>query len=123
MGISLGQTPTGIGNDGTSPVIISLVEDSPQARSTSIDVQFERLGKIDIGQNGCCGAQTLLVIELLLASVTPGAGSPLLSCILARHQFLQGLDYLHELGDILAIVSHEPKKALYLSDSGGVGHF
>ena len=30
MGLSLGQTPAGIGDDGISPVIMGLVEDSPQ---------------------------------------------------------------------------------------------
>ena len=38
MGLSLGQTPTGIGDDGISPIIMSLVEDSPQARLTSVSV-------------------------------------------------------------------------------------
>ena len=36
---------------------------------------------------------------------------------------MQGSGYLHEFGNQLAIVSCEPKKALELSDGGGVGHF
>ena len=41
-GLSLCQTPTGIGNDDFSSVIMSLVEDSPQARPASISVQFKK---------------------------------------------------------------------------------
>ena len=46
MGLSLCQTPTGIGDNGIGPVIISLVEHSPQARPTSISVQFKGLLKL-----------------------------------------------------------------------------
>ena len=87
MGLSLCYAPTGMGNDGISPIIMSLVEDSPQARPTSInvqfrrfckmslvedspqarptniDVQFKRLCKIGIGKNGHHGTQVLQVIK------------------------------------------------------------
>ena len=63
MVVNLGQTPTGIGNDGISPIVMGLVEDNPQARPASISVQFKRLGKIGIGQNGHCGAQMHQVIK------------------------------------------------------------
>ena len=49
MGLSLGQTPTGIGDDGISPIIPDLVQNSPQAITTSIGVQFEMLSKVSIG--------------------------------------------------------------------------
>ena len=51
MGLSHGQTPAGIGDNGISPVVTSLVEDSPQTRPPSNDVQFKRLRKIGIGKN------------------------------------------------------------------------
>ena len=46
MGLSLCQTPTGIGDDGISFVVMSLVEDSHQTRSASIGMQFKRLSKL-----------------------------------------------------------------------------
>ena len=109
MGLSLGQTPTGIVDDGISSIIMSLVEDSPQARHIIFSVQLERLGKISIGQNGFCGTQTLQFIKWLLEPVILGDGHPLLACILARHQFKQGSGYLCELGDKLATVPQESK--------------
>ena len=45
MGLSIGRTPTGIGDDGISPIIMSLVENSPHTRPTSIGVQFKKLKK------------------------------------------------------------------------------
>ena len=84
MGISLGQTPAGIKDDGIHPVIMGLVENSPWARPASIGVQLERLGKISIGQNVCCGAQMLQFIKWPLEPVIPGDGQPLLACIFTR---------------------------------------
>ena len=43
MGVSLGQTPDGIEDDGLHPVITDLSEDSSHARPTGISVQLERL--------------------------------------------------------------------------------
>ena len=63
VSLSLCLTPTGIGNGGIGSVIMSLVEDSPQTRLTSISVQFKRLGEIGIGKNGHHGAEMLQVIE------------------------------------------------------------
>ena len=51
MGLSLGQTPSGIGDDGIGPIIMGLVEDSPKTIPTSIGVQLEGLGKVGIGEN------------------------------------------------------------------------
>ena len=59
MGLSLGQTPPGIGDYGISPIITDLLEDIPQARPTSVSVQLERFSKVGIGQNVHCGAQML----------------------------------------------------------------
>ena len=56
---SLSQTPNGIGNDGIYTIIMSLVEHSPQARPTSISMEFKWTGEICIGENRCCGAQML----------------------------------------------------------------
>ena len=121
MGLSLCQTPTGIGNDGSSPVIMSLVDESPQSRPASISVQFKRLHKIGVGKSGCHGAQAFQVIKRLLAPVISGDGHPLLTCILARHQFMQGLGHLCKLGDELTIISCKPKKTLDFSNSGQGG--
>ena len=63
MGLGLGQTPVGIGDDGICPIIMGLVEGSPLAGPTSIGVQLERLGKVGIGQIGCCGVQMLQLIK------------------------------------------------------------
>ena len=122
MGLSLCLTPTGVGG-GISPIIMRLVEDMLQVRPTSIGVQFKRLSKIGIGKNGCCGAQALQAIKEPLAPVIPGGGHPFLTIVLAGCQFMQGSGYLDELRDEPVIVSHEPKKALDLSDGGGVGDF
>ena len=45
VGFSLCQTPTSISNDGISAIIMNLVEDSPQARPTSVSVQFKSFMK------------------------------------------------------------------------------
>ena len=118
MGLSLGQTPTGIGEDGIHPVIMDLDEDSPQARPASISVQLERFIKVSIGQNGHCGAQTLQLIKGPFAPVILGDGCPLLTCIFAGHQFMQGPGYMCKLGDKLVVIHSEPKKALDLGDCG-----
>ena len=55
MGLSLGQAPTGIGDDGISPNITGLVEDIPQARPACFSVQLEGPGKVTLGQNRHCG--------------------------------------------------------------------
>ena len=68
---SLCQTPIGIGNDGISTIIMSLVEDSPQARPTSVSMEFKRSGEIGRGKNRCCGAQMLQIIRELLTPVIP----------------------------------------------------
>ena len=81
MGLSLCQTATGIGDDSIGPIMMSLVEDSPQARPTCIAVQFKRLSKISIGKNGCCGAQTLQVVEGLPAPVVQSDAHPQFACI------------------------------------------
>ena len=92
-------------------------------RPTNIIMQFKRLSKISIGKNGPCGAQMFQFIEGPLAPAVPGDGHPLLAYIFARHLFMQGLGYLHELGDKLVIVPHEAKNVLDLSDGGGGGPF
>ena len=108
-GLSLCQTPTGIGNDGISPIIKSLIEGSPQTRPASISVQFKRLHKIGVGKNGCCGTQVLQVIKGPLAPAVPGDGCLLLTCVSTGHQFVQGLGYLCES----VIEPNEPKKAIF----------
>ena len=119
VGVSLCQAPTGVGNDSFGSIIKSLVEDCHQARLTSIGVEFKRPLKISIGKNRDHGTQMLQVIKLLLAPVIQGNCHLLLSHILTGHQFVQGLGYLHELGDELVVVPCKPKETLDLSDSGG----
>ena len=123
MGLILCQTPTNIGDDGISPIIMSLVEDSHQARPMSVGMQFKRLHKTGIGKNGCFGAQMLQAIKQPLAHVITGEYHLLLACVFAIYQLMQGSGYLCELGDEPVIVSCEPKKTSELGDGGGVGHF
>ena len=119
MGLSICQTPSGIGNDGIGPIVTSLVEDSPQVRPASVSVQFKRIHKIGVGKNGHCDAQVLQIIKGPLASVIPGDGHPHLTCVLARCQNVQRLEHMHEHRDEVVIVSCDPKKAPDLSDGGG----
>ena len=46
VGFSLCEVPTGAGYDSISTIIMSLIEDSPQTRPTSIGMQFKRLTKL-----------------------------------------------------------------------------
>ena len=46
MGLSIGQAPASIGDDGTSPVIMDVVEDSPQAGPTCIGGSLKDLAKL-----------------------------------------------------------------------------
>ena len=55
MVLNIGQAPTSIADDSIGPFIMGLIEDSPQARPTSICVQLEGPGKVGIDQNRCCG--------------------------------------------------------------------
>ena len=41
-GFSLCQTPTDMGYDSIGPIIISLIENSPQARPASFGMELER---------------------------------------------------------------------------------
>ena len=98
MGLSLCQTPTGIGDSSISPIFQDLVQDSPQDRTTSIHVQLERLSKVGIGQNGHCGAEMLKFVKGPLAPVIPDDGIPLLACIFIVCQFVQGPGICANLG-------------------------
>ena len=91
------QAPTGVGDDNIHTIIMNLVEDIPQARPTSIGMEFKRSGEVGIGKNRCCGAQVLWVIKGPLTPVIPCDGSILLVCILTRGQLVQGFNYLHNL--------------------------
>ena len=82
MRFSLCQTPTSVGDDSIHTIIMSLIEDSPQVRPTSIGIEFKRSGEISISKNRCCGAQALQVIKGLLTSVIPHDSHFLLACIL-----------------------------------------
>ena len=59
MRFSLCQAPAGIGDQSVHTIIMSLVEDSPQARPAHVGMEFKRSGEICIGMNRCCGADTL----------------------------------------------------------------
>ena len=78
---SLCQTPTGIGDDGISTTVRSLVEDSSKTRPKSISMEFKRSGEIGIGKNRCHGVQVLQVIKGLLRPVIPHDSHFLLVCI------------------------------------------
>ena len=91
VGFNLCQTPTGMGNDGISIIIMTLVEDSPQARPASICMEYKRSGEIRIGKNRCHGAQVLQVIKGPLTPVIPPDSHFPLACIFTLGQFMQGL--------------------------------
>ena len=61
----------------------------------------------------------LQVVKGLLALVIPGDDHLFLVCIFARHQLMQWLGYLLELGDEPVVITHELQEASDLSDSGG----
>ena len=57
MGFSLCQAPTSIGYDCISTILTGLVENSSQARPTSISMELERMGKVHVGKDRCGGTQ------------------------------------------------------------------
>ena len=116
VGFSLHQTPTSIGNDGINTIIMSLVEDSPQARPASISMELKRSHEIGIGKIRHCGAQALQVIKGPLASVIQCASHFLLACFFTGCQVVQRLSYLCELWNKPSVIPHKPQKTLYLSD-------
>ena len=59
VGLSLAQAPTGIGYNSICAILMGLMENSSQTRSTGISVELERLGEIHIGKNRCGGAHYL----------------------------------------------------------------
>ena len=81
VGFSLCQTPTNVVDDGISAIIMSLTEDSPQARPTSISMELKRPHEISIGKNRHCGAQVLQVIKGPLTPVIPCDDHFFLACI------------------------------------------
>ena len=82
MRFGLCQAPTSIGYDCIHTVLMGLVEDSSQARSTSISMELERLGDVHIGKDRCSGAQPFQVIKGLLELVIPPNGSLFLASVL-----------------------------------------
>ena len=70
VGFSLCEAPTSIGYDFICTILMGLIEDSPQARPTSISMEVKRTGEICIGKDRCSGAQSLEVVKGLLAPVT-----------------------------------------------------
>ena len=75
MAFGLGQAPTSISYYCAYAIFMGLVENSSQARLTSISVELERLGEIGISKNRCSGTQSLQIIKGLLAPVVPLNGS------------------------------------------------
>ena len=116
MGSSLGQAPTSIGYDCIHDIFIGLVEDSSQARPTSIGVELKRLGEVCISKDRCSSTQPLQVIKCLLAPVIPPKWQPF-SCQHSHpRKLIQGFGYLHEFWDKLPIISHESQETLNLCD-------
>ena len=97
MRIHLCQTPTGIGDDSICSIMMSLVEDSPQARPASISMELKRSGEMGLSKNRCHGAQVLQVIKGPLTPVIPHDSSLLLACILTKDQLMHGSSYLCKL--------------------------
>ena len=93
-----------------------MVEDSPQARPTSVTMELKKSHEISIGKNRHCGAQVLQVIKGLLTPVIPCDSHFLLACIFTGCQFVQKLSYLHELQNKPSVITHKPQKTLDLSD-------
>ena len=81
MGFSLAQASTGIGYYSICAIIMSLVEDSSQTRTTGISVKLEWFGEIFICKNRCCGTESLWIIEGLLMAIVLLDGSLFLACI------------------------------------------
>ena len=75
MGFSLCQAPTSVGYACIHTILIGLVEESPQARPTSISMELKRPGEICIGKDRCSGAQSFQVIKGLLEPFAPPDGS------------------------------------------------
>ena len=94
MGFSLCQAPTSVGYDCICTILVGLIEDSPQARPTSISMELKRMGEICIGKNRCGGAQSLQVVKGLLAPVTTPDGSLFLLPAFSPVEIMQGLGYL-----------------------------
>ena len=116
MGFSLCQIPTSIGSDGISTIIMSLVEDSPKARSASIGTELKRSHEISIGKNRHCGAQVFQGIKGLLAPVVPHDSCFLLACISMGCHFMQRSSNLCKLQNKPSVILCKPQKALNLSD-------
>ena len=82
MGFGICQAPTSIGYDCIHTMLRGLVEDSPQARPTSIGIELKSLCEICIGKDRCSGAQSFQVIKGMLAPVVPSDGGLFLASIL-----------------------------------------
>ena len=85
VGCSLSHTPTSIDYSYVCAIFVGLVENSSQARPTSISVDLERLGEIHISKNRCSGTQSLQVIKSLLVPVIPLDGNLFLASIFTRN--------------------------------------
>ena len=59
MGFILGQAPPRVGYYCICAIFMGLVEDSSQARPTSIGVELKRLGEVCISKNRYGGTQPL----------------------------------------------------------------
>ena len=121
MHFSLCQAPAGIGYDSIGTIIMSLIEYSPQLRSTSVSMQFKGPRKISKGKNRCHGAQALQPIKHLLAPVIPSNHGLCPTHVLTRCQLMQGMGHLCEFGDKSTTISHEPMETTDFSNSGGGG--
>ena len=84
MGFNLYQVPTSMCYDCIRTILVGLVDDSSQARLTSIGVELKRLGEIHIGKDRQGGAQSIQVIKGPLAPVIAPDGSIFLASILTQ---------------------------------------
>ena len=75
MGFSLAQASFGIGYHSICAILVGLVEDCSQTRTTGINVKLEWLGEICICKNRYHGTESLQFIKGLLTPAVPLDGS------------------------------------------------
>ena len=81
MGFSLAQASTGIGFYSICAILVGLVKDYSETRTTGISVKLEWFGEICICKNRYHGTESLQVIEGLLTPTVPLDSSLFLACI------------------------------------------
>ena len=123
MGFSFAQASTGKGYYSICAILMGLVKDSCQTRTTGISVKLEQFGEICICKNRCHGTEFLQVIKGLLIPTVPLDGSLFLACIFTWGQLIKGSCYLCEFRDKSVVISCESQETLTSVMFVGVGQF